>query len=66
MQNKIIILMQNGQWMELENCLVVGAVEYPDKVVYHKFLFTKCEPETRNEMLSRAEQYINDAKKGLI
>ena len=66
MTNKIIVLTKDGQWLELENCFVVGAAEYPDKVVYHKYLFTRCEEETKNEMLKMAEQYLNDVKKGLI
>jgi len=63
MINKVIVLTKDGQWLELENCFLVGAVEYPDKVVYHKFLFTRCEEEKRNEMLKRAEQYLNEVKK---
>jgi len=63
MVNKVIVLNKDGQWVELESCFLVGAVEYPDKVVYHKFLFCKCEEETRNEMLKRAEQYLNEVKK---
>jgi len=64
MENKVIVLSKDGQWLELESCFLVGAVEYPDKVVYHKFLFTKCEEETRNEMLKRAEQFLIEQKKG--
>ena len=63
MINKVIVLTKDGQWLELENCFVVGAVEYPDKVVYHKFLFSKCEEETLNEMLRRAEQFLAEQKK---
>jgi hypothetical protein len=63
MVNKVIVLNKDGQWLELENCFLVGAVEYPDKVVYHKLLFCKCEEETRNEMLKRAEQYLNEVRK---
>lgn len=63
MANKVIVLNKDGQWLELESCFLVGAVEYPDKVVYHKILFCKCEEETRSEMLKRAEQYLNDLKK---
>jgi len=64
--NKIIVLTKDGQWLELENCFVVGATEYPDKVIYRKYFFTRCEEETKNEMLKRAEQYLNDVKKELI
>ena len=63
MENKIIVLTKDGEWLELENCFVVGAVEYPDKVVYHKFMFSKCEEETRREMLKRAEQFLAERKK---
>jgi len=63
MISKVIVLNRDGQWLELENCFLVGAVEYPDKVVYHKFLFANCEEETKSEMLKRAEQYLNDLKK---
>ena len=65
MINKIIVLNKDGQWLELGNCFVVGAVEFHDKVVYHKYLFTCCEEETRNEMIKMAEKYLNDVKKGL-
>ena len=63
MINKVIVLNKDGQWLELENCFLVGAVEYPDKVVYHKFFFSHCEEETRNEMLRRAEQFLTEQKK---
>ncbi|MFC1870265.1 hypothetical protein ACFLYE_03235 [Chloroflexota bacterium] len=63
MVNKVIVLNKDGQWLELENCFVVGAVEYPDKVVYHKFLFSKCEEETRSEMLRRGEQFLAEQMK---
>jgi hypothetical protein len=64
MENKIIVLTKDGQWLELENCFVVGAVEYPDKVVYHKYLFFKCEEQTKIEMFKKAEQYLDEVKKG--
>jgi hypothetical protein len=64
MESKVIVLNKDGQWVELINCFLVGAVEYPDKVVYHKFLFTKCEDETRKEMLGKVEQYLSELKKG--
>jgi hypothetical protein len=65
MESKVIVLTKDGQWMEMENCLVIGAIEYPDKVVYHKYLFTACEEATRNEMLNKAEKYIEEMKKEL-
>lgn len=64
MENKVLVLTKDGQWYELENCFLVGAVEYPDKVVYHKFLFRKCDEETMAEMLKKAEQFLNEQKKG--
>lgn len=64
MVNKVIVLTKDGQWLELENFVLVGAVEYPDKVVYHKFFFSKCDEETQNEMLKRAEQFVTEQKKG--
>ncbi len=63
MENKIIVLNKDGQWVELINCFVVGAIETHDKVVYHKFFFTACEEETKKEMLNRAEQFLNEQKK---
>ncbi len=63
MESKIVVLHKDGDWLELQNCFLVGAVEYPDKVVYHKFLFTKCEPETLKEMIRKAEQYLAELKK---
>jgi hypothetical protein len=63
MENKIIVLTKDGQWLELENCFVIGAIEYLDKVVYHKYLFTVCEEATRKEMLNKAEKYLYEVKK---
>jgi hypothetical protein len=63
MENKVLVLMNDGQWIEMINCIIVGAEEFPDKVVYHKYLFSNCEIETRREMLNRAENYVNDMKK---
>lgn len=64
MGNKVFVLSEDCQWFELENCFVVGAVEHPDKVVYYKFMFSKCDPETRRELLKRAEQFLAEQKKG--
>jgi hypothetical protein len=61
-ENKVLVLMNDGKWIELANCIIVGAVEYPDKVVYHKYLFSNCEVETRREMVNRAEKYANEMK----
>jgi hypothetical protein len=63
MENKVIVLNRDGEWLELKNCFLVGAIEYPDKVVYHKILFSNCEEETRDEMIRRAEQYLIEQKK---
>lgn len=63
MENKVIVLNKDGEWLELKNCFLVGAVEYPDKVIYHKIIFSDCEEETRDEMLRRAEQYLNELRK---
>ena len=63
MENKVIVLNQKGDWLELKNCFLVGAVEYTDKVIYHKIHFYSCEEETREEMLVRAEQYLNELRK---
>jgi hypothetical protein len=63
MENKTLVLTKDGQWIELQNCFVIGAVEYPDKVVYHKYLFTNCEEATRDEMLKKAEKYLIEIKK---
>ncbi|OGO24494.1 MAG: hypothetical protein A2144_01940 [Chloroflexi bacterium RBG_16_50_9] len=64
MEDKIIVLGKDGQWLALENCFLVGAVEFPEKVVYYKFMFSRCDEEMRSEMLRRAEQYLNEVKKG--
>ena len=63
MDNKVIVLNKDGEWLELQNCVLIGAVEYPEKVIYHKVFFSNCEPETRNEMLSRAAEYVNELMK---
>ncbi|MFH1639225.1 MAG: hypothetical protein ABIB93_02790 [Chloroflexota bacterium] len=63
MENKIIVLNKDGEWLELKNCFLVGAAEYPDQIIYHKIFFSACERETRDEMLKRAEQYLNEIKK---
>jgi hypothetical protein len=63
MEDKIIVLNKEGDWLELENCFLVGAAEHPDKVVYYKFIFCKCAKDTRDEMLTRAEQYLTELKK---
>ena len=62
MEDKVIVLSKDGQWSELRNCFLVGAIEYPEKVVYYKFMFSQCEEETRNEIIRRAEQYLNELK----
>jgi hypothetical protein len=63
MQDRVIVLNKDGQWLMLENCFLVGAVEFPEKVVYYKLMFSRCDEETRSEMLKRAEQYLNELKK---
>jgi hypothetical protein len=63
MEDKVIVLNQEGDWLELANCFLVGAVEHPDKVVYYKFIFCKCAKETRDGMLKKAEQYLVEIKK---
>ncbi len=64
-ENKVIVLSKEGQWVELKNCFLVGAVEYPDKVVYHKFLFSECDNDTVNEMLKKAEQFLAEQRKAV-
>ena len=63
MENKVIVLSKDGDWVELANCFIVGAVEFPDKVVYYKFMYSKCDKETRDGMLKRAEQYLSEQKR---
>ncbi len=63
MEDKIIVLSKDGEWLELKNCFLVGAIEYPDHVTYHKIFINDCEREIRNEMLKRAEQYLEEVKK---
>jgi hypothetical protein len=62
MGNKVLVLRDDGQWIELVNCVIIGAVEYPDKVVYHKYLFSHCEIDTLREMVNRAEKYVTEIK----
>ena len=62
MEDKVLVLNKDGEWLELINCFLVGAVEHPDKVIYYKFTFSKCSRETRNEMFKKAEQYLNEVK----
>ncbi len=62
MEDKVIVLNKDGEWLELVNCFLVGAVEHPDKVIYYKLIFSYCEKETRDEMLKRAEQYLSELK----
>jgi hypothetical protein len=62
MEDKVIVLTRDGEWLELQNCFLVGAVEHPDKVVYYKFVFCRCDKETRAEMLKRAEMFLKEQK----
>jgi hypothetical protein len=62
MEDKVIVLNKDGEWLELSNCFLVGAVEHSDKVIYYKFIFSKCAKETRDEMIKRAEQYLTELK----
>jgi hypothetical protein len=62
MEDKIIVLNKDGEWLELVNCFLVGAVERTDKVIYYKFVFSKCANETRDEMLKRAGQYLAEVQ----
>ena len=62
MEDKVIVLNKDGEWLELSNCLLVGAVEHSGKVIYYKFIFSHCEKETRDEILKKAEQYLNEQK----
>lgn len=63
MENKIVVLNKDGQWVEMINCFVVGAIESHDKVVYHKFFFANCEEETKTGILKKAEQFLNEQKR---
>jgi hypothetical protein len=62
MEDKVIVLNKDGEWLELQNCFLVGVVEHADKVVYYKFVFSKSTKEMRDEMLRKAEQYLADLK----
>lgn len=66
MENKVIVLKEDGNWLELKNCVLVGAAEFPDKVLYHKIIFSNCEKEIRDEMLVRAGQYLSELKNDAI
>ena len=63
MENKVIILNKDGEWWELTNCFVVGASEHPDKTMYRSAFFTAGGRVTRDELLTRAQQYIDELKK---
>jgi hypothetical protein len=62
MEDKVIVLNKDGEWLELSNCFLVGAVEHPDKVIFYKFMFCKCTKAMRDEMLKKAEQYLAELK----
>jgi hypothetical protein len=62
MENKIMVLTKDGEWMELRNCFVIGAEEFTDKVVYHKFMFIDCEDNVRDEILNKAGDYMEELK----
>ncbi|OGO06538.1 MAG: hypothetical protein A2Y92_05865 [Chloroflexi bacterium RBG_13_57_8] len=62
MEDKVIVLNKDGEWLEFANCFLVGAVEHPDKVVFYKYFFNKYSRETRDEILKRAEQYLAELK----
>ncbi len=62
MEDKVIVLNKDGEWFELVNCFLVGAIEHPDKVIYYKFIISKCTKEIRDEMLKKAEQYLAELK----
>ena len=63
MENKVIVLNKDGQWLELTNCFLVGASEQPGKTMYHSVFFTAGDRVTREEILARAEEYLNQLKK---
>ena len=62
MEDKVIVLNKDGEWLELLNCVLVGAVEQPDKVIYYKFVFSHCAKEIRDEMIKRADLYLAEIK----
>ena len=62
MENKVIVLNKDGQWVELTNCFVVGAEERPEKVIYYKFLFSNGAKTTRDEMIKRTEQFLAEVQ----
>jgi hypothetical protein len=62
MEDRVIVLNKDGDWLELVNCFLVGAVEQSDKVIYYKFIFSQCEKETQNEILKKAAQFLNEQK----
>lgn len=62
MKDRVLLLNKDGDWLELVNCFLVGAVEHADKVIYYKFMLSQCAKETRDEMLKRAEEYLAEVK----
>jgi len=68
MNDKVIVLNKEGNWLELTNCFLVGAEERPEKVIYYKYLFSNGAKTTRDEMIKRAEQFLTEVKgqKGTI
>jgi hypothetical protein len=62
MEDKVIVLNRDGEWVELVNCFLVGALEQSDKIIYYKFVFSKGTREMRTEMLKKAEQFLAELK----
>lgn len=60
MENKVIVLTRDGNWCELTNCFLVGASEHPDKNIYRSFLFTAGQGISRDEILTRAQDYLDE------
>jgi hypothetical protein len=62
MENKVIVLNKDGQWVELTNCFVVGAEERPEKVIFYKFFFSNGAKTTRDEMIKRTGQFLAEVQ----
>jgi hypothetical protein len=63
MENKVIVLNKDGQWWELTNYFLVGASEQPDKTMYRSAYYISGQQVTREELLTRAQQYLDELKK---
>ena len=63
MENRVIVLNKDGKWLELTNCFLVGASEQPEKTMYHSVFFVAAGRVTKDDLLKRAEDYLEELRK---